>query len=101
MAMMPALAVVMTAGSVTAAYGVGNGAIIHGTTEQPSTGLVLVADRQGMVEPVDEIGVPEQGAVDVNIDVREASGIHHRADIIRLVLEDDAAAVGSFFVATV
>ena len=40
MAMMPALAVVMTAGSVTAAYGVGNGAILSWTGPRPRRGMV-------------------------------------------------------------
>ena len=40
MAIMPALAVVMTAGNVTAAYGVGNGAILAWTGHRPRRGMV-------------------------------------------------------------
>jgi hypothetical protein len=40
MAMMPALVVVTTAGSVTTAYGVGNCAILSWTRHMPRSGMV-------------------------------------------------------------
>lgn len=64
--------------------------------EDPSSGLVLETDRQRVVEPVVDVSVPEKGAVDFNVDVGQASGVHDAADIVSLVLlKDDFAAIFS------
>ena len=64
------------------------------TAKDPSSGLVLETDRQRVVEPVVDVSVPEKGAVDFNVDVGQASGVHDAADIVSLVLlEDDFAAI--------
>lgn len=64
----------------------------------PSSGLVLETDRQRVVEPVVKIGVPQKSAVDFDVHVGQASGVHNAADIVGLVLlEDNFAAVLSSF----
>jgi len=64
------------------------------TTEDPSGGLVLEANGQRVVEPVWDVGVPQEGAVDVDVYIGQAGGVHDTANIVCLVLlEDDSAAV--------
>ena len=67
----------------------------------PSSGLVLETDWQRVVEPVVDVSVPKKGAMDFNVDVGQASGVHDTANIVGLVLlEDDFAAVLSSFMTT-
>ena len=62
--------------------------------KDPSSGLVLETDRQRVVEPVVDVSVPKKGAVNFNVNVGQASGVHDAADIVGLVLlEDDFAAI--------
>ncbi|KAJ8127842.1 hypothetical protein O1611_g5796 [Lasiodiplodia mahajangana] len=56
------------------------------TAKNPSSGLVLVTDRQRVIEPVGNVGVPQEGTVDLDVDVGQARGVHDTADIVRFVL---------------
>jgi len=69
--------------------------------EDPSSGLVLETNGQRVVEPVIDIGVPQKSAMDLDVDVGQAGGVHDAADIVGLVLlEDDFAAVLSGLMTT-
>lgn len=61
------------------------------STEQPGTALVLVAHREGVVEPVLDVLVPQEGALVVDIDVAKTSRVHDRLDRVGLVQEHDLA----------
>lgn len=59
--------------------------------EVPSTGLVLVPDGQRVVQPVLDVGVPEQGRpIHLDVDVAQARRVQHALDIVHGVAEHDA-----------
>lgn len=71
------------------------------STEQPGTALVLVAHREGVIEPVLDVMVPQEGALVVNINVAQTSRVHDRLDRVGLVQEHDLASAGSVIVPAV
>lgn len=71
------------------------------STEQPGAALILVAHREGVVEPILNILVPQEGALLVNIDVAEASRVHGRLDQVGLVEEHHLASAGGVIVPAV
>jgi hypothetical protein len=69
-------------------------------TKDPSSGLILKAYRQRIVKPVVNVGIPDEGAMDFDVNIRQASGVHDTANIVCLVLfEDDFATVFTGLVA--
>jgi hypothetical protein len=69
-------------------------------TKDPSSGLILKAYRQRIVKPVVNVGIPEEGAMDFDVNIAQASSVHDTANIVCLVLlEDDFAAVFTSLVA--
>lgn len=71
------------------------------STEQPGAALVLVAHREGVVQPVLDVLVPQEGSLVVDINVAKTSRIHDRLDRVGLVQEHDLAPVGSIVVPAV
>lgn len=60
-------------------------------SEAPGGRLVLVTHGKRVIEPVVDILAPDQGAMDLDFAVLEASGLHDSVDMIGLILEDDLA----------
>lgn len=71
------------------------------STEQPGAALVLIAHRKGVVQPVLNVLVPQEGALLVNIDVTETSCIHDRLDQVGLVEEHHLASASGVIVPAV
>lgn len=67
--------------------------------KEPDAGLVLVAHRQRVVQPVVDVGVPEQRALQVDVHVAQARRVHDGPDVVRLVGEDHPAPAGRLIVA--
>lgn len=68
------------------------------SAEQPGTALVLVAYGKGVVEPVLDVLIPQEGALVIDVDVAKTSRVHDRLDRVGLVEEHDLASVGSIIV---
>lgn len=59
--------------------------------EVPRACLVLVPDGQRVVQPVLDVGVPEQGRpIHLDVDVAQARRVQHALDIVHGVAEHDA-----------
>lgn len=70
------------------------------TAEDPSSGLILETNRDGVVEPVIDVGVPQERAMNLNINISQAGSVHDTANIVSLILlEHDLAAIVARLVA--
>lgn len=61
------------------------------TAKEPNTSLVLISDRERVLEPVLDVGVPQESALEVDVHIAEPSGVHDRLHIVGLVGEDHRA----------
>ena len=51
-----------------------------------------------MVEPIRNVGIPEKGALKVNVDVLETGCVHNTLNVIGLVSEDDLSSAWALIV---